>query len=158
MPAPVVLVAVCIAILVVPARSKHALLWREHQLTTVPVAVRGVAEAIARVVAGPDAAQRAAGYSSAVPAGTALLAVAVEHGRCAVTLDAGFLPAIDSGGVEDAIEQLTKTALQLDPALFAVDLFVVAPDGRRTPLTELLGLVGPQPRAVDPNGAVIRRR
>ncbi|MBI5853461.1 MAG: N-acetylmuramoyl-L-alanine amidase [Planctomycetes bacterium] len=152
----VVLVVVWIAMLVAPARTQQALLWREHQLTVVPVAVRGVAAAISRVVAGPDAAQSAAGYTSAVPAGTTLLAVAVAHGRCAVTLDAGFLPAIDSGTVEDAIEQLTKTALQLDPSLFAVDLFVVGRDGRRTPLTELLGLVGPQARAVDPNGPAIQ--
>ena len=141
-----------VAILSTAVHAQTALLLRDGGL--VPVRVTGgLHAALEKAVLGPDAQERARGLASAVPAGTQLLAVDVAARRCAITLDARFLRAIADGTLEDAIEQLTKTAFECDRSLLAVDLFVPDAQGRRQELSTLLGAGAALGRAMpEPSG------
>ena len=138
-----------LAIAATDLAAQRALLWRHRGLVAVPVAGPGLAAALQRVVDGPDAVQRAAGLTTLVPPGTRLLGVTARDARCEITLDDGILRAAVAGGIEDAIEQLTKTAFGVDPGLRSVEIHVVERDGTRRPLGSLLGDSGPLPRRGD---------
>ncbi|MBK8977429.1 MAG: N-acetylmuramoyl-L-alanine amidase [Planctomycetes bacterium] len=125
-----------------PAPAQRALLLRDRQPAAVP-AGHGVQAALARVVAGPDAAERAAGFTTAIPPGTALLGVRREGDRLAIELSHPFAALCSRAAELDlAVEQLAKTTFDVDPSLRAVDLHVVDELGALRPLPELLFAAG----------------
>lgn len=80
--------------------------------------------ALEALLVGPTAAERQAGYSSSVPAGTALRSVYASAGSVHVDLSAAFASGGGSASVAGRLAQLVYTVTQLDPAAevtFALD-------------------------------------
>lgn len=90
--------------------AQAALFFRDQNLAAVPPVHQDLAVALQAVCAGPDASQRAMGYTSHVPPGTRLLAVR-RHGKLVELLfDDTLLQAAAGCQLEHALEQLQKTA------------------------------------------------
>ena len=111
-----------------------------------------LATALGGLLAGPTAAERARGFRSAVPAGTALRSVSIEDGVATVDLSARFAAGGSIASVRTRLAQLVFTATQF-PTVSAVRLML---DGR--PVQELRRIaVEPPLRRVDfgppPTGA-----
>jgi len=126
------------AALAAPLAAQQTLLWRNGNLAAVGPMHGDVAAAVAHACAGPSAAERALGCRSAVPPGARLLACRRNNGDLELTFDAGLLTPLPGGSLEDAIEQLTKTALG-DRSLRGVRLLVQQRDGAVQDLGDLLG-------------------
>ena len=139
-----------LAALAAAAPAQSALLWHDRELTPVPCL--DLDDALTHCVRGPDSTLATAGFSTAIPAGTRILAIERRAGRCAITLDERFLDARRLGRLEEAIEQLTKTALGCDGSLSAVELFVELQVERR-PLGDLLRAQGPAP--IGPGAGIV---
>lgn len=130
------------------ALGQSALLWRGHDLARLPAV--DLDDAVRRAIAGPSASERAAGFWTAVPAGTVLHELRREGDRARLVLSEHFLRASEDHGVERAVEQLTKTVLHGDPGLRAVDLVLRFADGSERALHELQAESGPPVRGVEP--------
>lgn len=129
-----VLSAVATSVLVAAAAGQHPLAWRNGNLVAVGSPTATVREAIAATVRGPDAAQRTAGFRSALAPGTRLVDCRVHLPAVTVVLDEAFL----QGPIEDGIEQLTKTAMTF-AEVRTVHLRILRADGTEADLTEALG-------------------
>jgi len=141
-------------------QAQDALLLLHEQPSPVPAHAPGLQAALQRVVAGPTAAERAAGYRSAVPADAAPIDVRVTAGRCEITLGPSFADLLARPAeLELATEQLVKTTVLHAPAAQAVDLFVRDPStGARTPWTLICRDQGPpRPQPGVPPGTLRAR-
>ena len=107
--------------------AQQALLRQQGNLIAVPVAGIGLRAALETLVAGPTPAQLATGISTAVPTGTHLLGVDVRGRTATLTLGRALAKAPQ---LEDAIEQITKTALRAAP-LNTVHILLRTADGVR---------------------------
>ena len=85
-----------------------------------------LATAVGGLLAGPTAAERARGFRTAVPAGTALRGVSIEDGVATVDLSARFAAGGSTASVRTRLAQLVFTATQF-PTVTAVRLLL---DGR----------------------------
>lgn len=151
------------------ATTQEALFWRANDLAAVAPWHANAAAAIAHLCAGPTPAEVAAGYSSRLPAGTQLLAWQQQGSQLRLVFDPTLLTAVANGGIEDAIEQIDKTALD-DATVTSVAIAIRRPDGSEPLLGELLGhpataLPKPRPTAqqtgsslVQPFGALTGKR
>ena len=114
-------------------RTQAPLAWRDGNLAVLGTPCATVADAIEATVRGPDAAQRAAGFRTAIAPGTRLVACRVQLPVVTVVLDEAFL----QGAVEDGIEQLTKAAMTFSEVR-TVHLRILRADGSEVDLTEAL--------------------
>lgn len=158
--APVLLLALA------PLRAQDALFWKDHNLARLAPTAPSVDLALQRLCAGPTPAETAAGYTTAIPAGTRLLAVRRSGPALEIVLSAELLQAQRTGALEDALEQIQKAALQ-DPLVHDVFVTIADPAGQETDLGELLGhgKATPHPPAppagtnlVSPFGALAGKR
>ena len=99
----------CAALLcALPAQG--ALWLRRGDLVQAQPIDTSVRAAIERLCAGPSAGERAQGLESAVPAGTRLVEARTEGTALTLVFDEPLLLAAAMGRIEQAIEQITKTA------------------------------------------------
>lgn len=136
------------------ATAQQALFWRDQNLAPVAPWHGSVAAAIQHLCAGPSAGEIAAGYRSRLPAGTSLLACQQQGANLRLVFDPTLLTAATQGGIEDAIEQIDKTAFG-DASVRSITIAIRQPDGSEPLLGELLGhppQALPQPR---PSGSPI---
>ncbi len=120
------------------AASQGALLRRDGNLFAVAAADDSLDAVVARLFAGPTPAERAAGLTTAIPAGTRLVAIRQRGDRVTLTLSSEFASTAASGGhIEDAVEQITKTVLRAGPAR-TVHLEVATADGVIRNLDEVI--------------------
>lgn len=151
----------------VPAFAQGALFLRQGDLVQAQPIDRDLHAALTRLCAGPTDAERAAGLSSAVPPGTRLLEVRRHGDVLVLVFDQVLLLAAALGRVEQAIEQLTKTAFETARAegrpVSTVHLHVFE-NGEAHDLTHRLqrgptattapSTVAPQARVVGVNGGL----
>ena len=108
-------------------------------------ATTGVAKAaIGAVLAGPSAAERAAGMGSQVPAGTALLGVRISGGIATVDLSSAFVSSAGAGSMPARIAQLVYTATQF-PTVHGVRFAI---NGQSTTVLGGVPVQDPQTRAM----------
>ena len=124
-----------LALLLLPATAlaQTTMFWRGGNLTAMSPPALDLAAAVSRLCAGPTAAERQNGFSSALPAGTRLVALRQKASEVTLVFDAGLLGAVR---LEDAIEQLTATARSA--GMDAVHLHIGNDDGTDTDLSALL--------------------
>lgn len=97
-----------------------------------------------RLLAGPDAAQKKEGFTTAIPAGTRLLGVEMDDTVCVVNLSSEFAKG-DKATAKSRVAQVVFTLTQSD----AIEAVQIKVDGK-TPTSiagEELRLAGPQSRA-----------
>lgn len=121
--------------------AQQVLLVRGGDLTAAGPRQPDAATALARLCRGPTQAQRLAGLSTWVPAGTRLVDFRQTGDRATLVFDETLLTA---RAMEDALEQIQKTALD-DPAVTHVEVAIRAADGSETDLGVLLGHGRPLP-------------
>ncbi|HEX5050821.1 MAG TPA: N-acetylmuramoyl-L-alanine amidase [Planctomycetota bacterium] len=138
--------AITCALVAAAAPAQQALFFRNHDLAAVPPLYTNVGAAIAHLCAGPTATELAAGYASHIPAGTRLVAMQQQGSAVRLVFDATLLRATTAGHLEDAIEQIDKTALAA-PGMHAVHLAIRLADGSEQPLAALVD--GPAPTPAD---------
>ena len=134
--AALAVVAAAVAVATCPAQD--VLFFRQNNLAALGPWHGDVGSAIARLCAGPTAAEAQLGYTSHVPPGTQLLAWRVQNGEAQLLFDATLLQLLPGCSREHAIEQIDKTALRA-PGVVGVRIEVRMPDGRELPLHEALG-------------------
>ncbi|MFN9947957.1 MAG: N-acetylmuramoyl-L-alanine amidase [Planctomycetota bacterium] len=134
--AALAVLATAVAVATCPAQD--VLFFRQNNLAAVGPWHGDVGSAIARLCAGPTAAEAQLGYTSHVPPGTQLLAWRVQNGEAQLLFDATLLQLLPGCSREHAIEQIDKTALRA-PGVSGVRIEVRMPDGRELPLHEALG-------------------
>ena len=134
--AALAVVAAAVAVATCPAQD--VLFFRQSNLAALGPWHGDVGSAIARLCAGPTAAEAQLGYASHVPPGTQLLAWRVQNGEAQLLFDATLLQLLPGCSREHAIEQIDKTALRA-PGVSDVRIEVRMPDGRELPLHEALG-------------------
>lgn len=134
--AALAVLAAAVAVATCPAQD--VLFFRQSNLAAVGPWHGDVGSAIARLCAGPTAAEAQLGYASHVPPGTQLLAWRVHNGEAQLLFDATLLQLLTGCSREHAIEQIDKTALRA-PGVSGVRIEVRMPDGRELPLHEALG-------------------
>lgn len=94
--------------------------------------------ALTALLAGPDARERARGWTTALPQGIRLVTHHLEQGRLTLVFDTGFLALLRPGAdLEQALEQIQKTALRNSTAQ-RVDLQVQDAIGQSHSLESLL--------------------
>jgi lipoprotein-anchoring transpeptidase ErfK/SrfK len=114
-------------------------------LRPAPSAEDRVAAAIRALLAGPTASERRSSLDSAVPSGTRLRSVEIDHGTAKIVLDAGFAAASpDAASVADparsaALAQVTFTAT----AVLGIHQVLVAAPGMKTLLLSRADFLGP---------------
>jgi len=131
--------------------AQHVLFVRDRDLAPVAPQHADVATAIRHLCAGLTAAERAAGYTTWVPAGTRLCATRRNGPVLELVFDATLLRAATAGSLEDALEQIQKTALNA-PGVRDVRLFVDDGTGQEQDLGERLGHPKAAPRPPAPPG------
>ena len=134
--AALAVVAAAVAVATCPAQD--VLFFRQSNLAALGPWHGDVGSAIARLCAGPTAAEAQLGYASHVPPGTQLLAWRAQNGEAQLLFDATLLQLLPGCSREHAIEQIDKTALRA-PGVSGVRIEVRMPDGRELPLHEALG-------------------
>ncbi|MFN9756638.1 MAG: N-acetylmuramoyl-L-alanine amidase [Planctomycetota bacterium] len=134
--AALAVLAAAVAVATCPAQD--VLFFRQNNLAALGPWHGDVGSAIARLCAGPTAAEAQFGYASHVPPGTQLLAWRVQNGEAQLLFDATLLQLLPGCSREHAIEQIDKTALRA-PGVSGVRIEVRMPDGRELPLHEALG-------------------
>lgn len=122
--------------------GQQPLAWRNGNLAALGAPAATVHDAVEATVRGPDAAQRAAGFRSALAPGTRLVACRVQLPVVTVVLDEAFL----QGPVEDGIEQLTKAAMTF-AEVRTVHVRILRADGSEADLSEVLATVPAPPTA-----------
>lgn len=150
MPRPFALAALA-AFAAVPLCAQDVLFWRAGDLARLGPTAPGLDAALQRLCAGPTPAEVAAGYSTALPAGTRLLAARRSGSVLELVLSDDLLAARRAGHLEDALEQLQKSVL-LDPGVRDVRVAIADASGHEQDLGVLLGHGAPQPAA--PRGAL----
>lgn len=137
---PLARAACCAAMLASPVvvRAQEVLFYRAGDLAAVPPQHPDAATAIRALCRGPDAAQQALGFTTAVPPGTRLLAARTLGATLTLVFDPALLRPAPGASFEDAIEQIDKTALG-DPSLRGVGIRVRLPDGTEKDLATLQG-------------------
>ena len=95
-----------------PSIGQEVLFFQSHNLLNVPPMHTSIGAAIRHLCAGPSAAEAAQGHVSHLPAGTQLLAVQQSGNFVRLVFDEQLLRAAPGRNLEDAIEQIDKTALQ----------------------------------------------
>ncbi len=129
----------CLALVAI-APAQGALWLRRGDLVQAQPIDRGLRAAMERLCAGPTASERGMGFESAVPAGTRLVDLRVHGSVLTLVFDEPLLLAAAFGRIEQAIEQLTKTAFdtanQNGIGIDAVHLRVAGSDGTERDLAE----------------------
>ncbi|MEE9127184.1 MAG: N-acetylmuramoyl-L-alanine amidase, partial [Planctomycetota bacterium] len=128
----------CLLLLLGTVPAQGALLRKQGDLWQVTTRVSGLRGAVETLLAGPTAEQRRHGITSAIPRGTRLISLHQHAGKVQITLSAEFLPA-RVVHLEEAIEQITKTALRAGP-YHTVLLSVQDDSGQTVRLVDLLGV------------------
>lgn len=111
MRAGLTLVALALALAFPAAAGASVTVWFEQSGKPVP-ALRGgatIERAVRALLAGPSAAERARGIRSAVPAGTPLRDVRVQHRIVTVDLGARFAAGRSQASLRDRVGQLVRT-------------------------------------------------
>ncbi|MBK8100693.1 MAG: N-acetylmuramoyl-L-alanine amidase [Planctomycetes bacterium] len=135
-----------VPLLLLPAlAAQGTLFFRNGNLVQAQPIDFELGAALHRLGAGPTAGELAAGVTSHVPAGTRLLAIRGEGDERTLVFDAGLLRALRTGGLEHAIEQITKTALRTGN-LRTAHIKIADSTGAERDLSELL----PPPPALAP--------
>lgn len=146
--------------------AQQVLFFRNDDLAAVPPLHASVGDAIAHLCRGPSPAEAQQGYTSNLPPGTQLLAWQRQGASVRLVFDATLLSPAPGCHLEDAIEQIDKTALAA-PGVSAVTIAVRQPDGSEPDIGALLGhppalLAVPRPVSVAsltlPYGALSGRR
>ncbi|MCR9244026.1 MAG: N-acetylmuramoyl-L-alanine amidase [bacterium] len=133
---PVLLVATtAVAGAVATLPAQHALFVHRNDLIADARHHQGAAAALDHLLRGPTASQRAAGWTSHVPAGTRLQACRVTGDHAQLVFDDTLLAAT---AIEDALEQLQKTALT-DPSIAHTSVAIRLRNGREEDITTVLG-------------------
>ncbi len=131
-------VALAIALAAAAANAQEVLFVRNKNLAKVPPLHADVASAIQHLCRGPNAAELAASYTSNLPPGTQLLDVQQQGSVVRLVFDPTLLTATPGCRLEDAIEQIDKTALRA-PGVHVVRIAIRQPDGSEPDLGDLLG-------------------
>jgi N-acetylmuramoyl-L-alanine amidase len=139
------------AVVAAAATSQQALFFHRQNLAPVPPFHGSIAAAMQRLCAGPDANERAAGFTTHIPTGTRCLAVQQNGSLLTLRFDATLLAPAPDCQFEHAIEQIDKTVLGA-PGIDAVAIEVQLADGRVLPLRAALqAQTGLLPAPVNPN-------
>src|SRR5262245_43158319 len=120
-----------------PAAAQEVLFFRQHNLASVPPFHTDVAAAIAHLCAGPTHAEAPHGHSPWLPAGTHLYPATHRHGVVRLVSDETLLNTAPGGQLEDAIDQIDKTALNA-PGASAVQIAIRRADGSEVDLRTAL--------------------
>ncbi|MCK5944018.1 MAG: N-acetylmuramoyl-L-alanine amidase, partial [Planctomycetes bacterium] len=127
--------------------AQQVLFFQDANLRAVPPLHLDVTAAMRHLCKGPDAAQRAAGITSHVPAGTRVVSCSRNGGTVRVTFTADLLRTAPGCDREHAIEQIDKTVLAA-PGVTRSELYVQHADGGIEELGDALRgrpLPAPQP-------------
>lgn len=140
-PRPRTLATICaIALATGAVTAQRALFIRAGGLVADDATHAGARAAVQRLLRGPDAGQRARGWTTHVPRATRLVDCRITTdpngtGRATLVFTSELLTATAR---EDALEQIQKTALS-DPAIQHVELRLQNADGTESDLGTLLG-------------------
>lgn len=157
---------VATALLSSTAAAQQTFFFRSANPVTDGVAHADPAAALAHLCRGPSPAERRTGSYSNVPPGTRLLGTQTLGDTLVVTFSEELLAPTPEQNLEDAIEQIDKTALST-PGVRAVRIRVRAADGSERELGDALGrgaapqqaIGAPQVApAVSPFGALAGKR
>jgi hypothetical protein len=111
---------------------------------SVPATTAVATAAIGAVLAGPSAAERAAGLGTQIPAGTALLAVRISGVIATVDLSSSFVSSVAAGSMPARIAQVVYTATQF-PTVHAVRFAI---NGQSSTVLGGVPVQDPQTRAM----------
>lgn len=126
--------------------GQDVLFWREANLAVVGREDRSLLAAMTRLCAGPTGAEAQLGFTSHVPVATRCLQATVTGSTAKVVLTDALLA---SRNLEDAIEQIDKTALSM-PGVRRVVIAVQSKDGTQRELGAALGHGNLQAMAAGP--------
>jgi len=126
--------------------AQDVMFFRAANLAVVAREDRSLSAAMARLCAGPTAAEGQAGYVSYVPAATRCLQATVQGATATVVLSDALLT---SQSIEDAVEQIDKTVLST-PGVQRVVIVVQSKDGTQRELGAALGHANLQAMAAGP--------
>lgn len=118
--------------------AQRVLFWHNTDLAAVPPLHVTVGDAIAHLCRGPSPAEAQLGYTSHLPPGTQLLAWQQAGPNVRLVFDPTLLAPSPGCSLEDAIEQIDKTALNA-PGVVSVTIAVRQPDGSEPDIGTLLG-------------------
>lgn len=132
--------SVCCCLSFAPAQQ--VLFFRADNLAAVPPLHASVAAAIQHLCAGPSPTEASAGYTSRIPPGTQFLAARQQGQVLELVFDETLLQAAPGCGIEHALEQINKTALNA-PGVHDVRITLRLADGSEQDLGVRLGHPAP---------------
>jgi len=125
-------------------QAQQVRFFHERNLAAVAPDHSSLDAAMRHLCRGPDAGERALGYYSQLPAGTKFVSSALSGSSAHVVFDERLLQAAAGANLEDAIEQIDKTALA-HVGVDRVTIGVRMADGSELPLALALHERTPPP-------------
>lgn len=126
------------ALVAVPAAAQQALLFQHKNLAPVATATNSLLASMTRLCQDVTATEAAAGFVNNLPSGTRVLTASIADGTATVVFSERLLQYQPSRNLEDAIEQIDKTALRF-AGVERVTIRIRFADGREQSLGEALG-------------------